>query len=179
MRWRISVGLHGAEWPWATIGLSWVAMIGVDFALHGGLLAPLYDWSSPFLLSPGDAFVRIPVGYAAFLVLAAALVWLLRRLGVQGARDGALAGAVAGAVTWGALVLGLWSISTADPGLLVGWWIGQTAELAVGGLVVGSLLGGASARRVAWRVGALVVLAIALAVILQTVGYATPPVAAA
>lgn len=155
--------------------LCWMAMIGVDLSLHAGLLAPLYDWGSPFLISPGDAFARIPVGYLAFLVLAAALAWLLTRLEIRTGRDGALAGGVLGAVIWGALLLGLWSISTADLKLLAGWWIGQTAELAVGGLVIGSILGGAPIRSVAWRVGALVVAGAVVAVVLQSIGYATAP----
>jgi hypothetical protein len=58
--------------PVATVALSWLAMVGVDVVLHAGLLAPLYDWDSPFLLRPEEAFVRIPVGYLGFLVLAIA-----------------------------------------------------------------------------------------------------------
>jgi hypothetical protein len=49
--------------PAGTVVLGWLAMIGVDFFLHAGLLAPLYDWDSPFLLRPDEAFVRIPIGY--------------------------------------------------------------------------------------------------------------------
>lgn len=58
-------------------------MIGVDFFLHAGLLAPLYDWDSPFLLRPDEAFTRIPIGYLGFLVLAIGLAWLLTRLEVE------------------------------------------------------------------------------------------------
>jgi hypothetical protein len=61
----------------ATVALSWLAMVGVDVVLHAGLLALLYDWDSPFLLRPEEAFVRIPVGYLGFLVFAIALAWLL------------------------------------------------------------------------------------------------------
>ena len=155
--------------------LCWIAMIGVDLLLHAGLLAPLYDWGSPFLISPGDAFARIPIGYLSFLVLAAALAWLLTRLEIRTGREGAVVGGVLGAVVWGALLLGLWSISTADLSLLAGWWIGQTAELAVGGLVIGSILGGAPTRSVALRVGGLVVAGALVAVVLQSMGYATAP----
>jgi hypothetical protein len=162
--------------PFATIGLTWVAMLGVDLFLHAGLLAPLYDWDSPFLLTPEAAFVRIPVGYLAFLVLAAGLVWLLPRLSVVGSRDGAVSGGALGAVVWGALVLGVWSISTADPALLAGWWLGQSVELALGGAIVGSVLGGRGLRSVAWRVLALVVVLAISAVVLQSTGYATAPV---
>jgi hypothetical protein len=162
--------------PAVTVVLSWLAMIGVDFFLHAGLLAPLYDWDSPFLLRPDEAFVRIPIGYLGFLLLAMGLAWLLTRLEVERGRDGALIAGALGAVAWGSLVLGLWSISTADPALLVGWWVGQTVELAVGGHVIGSALGGARLRTVAGTVGLVLAVGAVSAVVLQTVGYATAPV---
>jgi hypothetical protein len=160
----------------ATVTLGWLAMVGVDLLLHGGVLAPLYDWDSPFLLSPVDAFVRIPAGYLAFGVLAWALAWLLGRLEVRNGRDAATLGAAAGAVLWGGLVLGLWSISTAEPALLAGWWIGQTVELAIGGYVMGSLLGGAPQRSVRWLVAAILLVGLTTAVVLQSVGYARAPI---
>jgi len=162
--------------PAGTIVLSWLAMIGVDFFLHAGLLAPLYDWDSPFLLRPDEAFVRIPIGDLGFLLPAVGLAWLLTRLEVARGRDGALIAGALGAVAWGSVVLGLWSISTADPALLVGWWIGQTIELAVGGHVIGSILGGVRLRTEAWRVGLALAVGAGSAVALQTIGYATAPV---
>jgi hypothetical protein len=162
--------------PVATVVLSWLAMIGVDVFLHAGALAPLYDWDSPFLLRPGEAFVRIPIGYLSLVVVAIALAWLLPRLDARRGRDGALIAGMIGAVAWGALLLGLWSISTAEPKLLAGWWIGQTVELGVGGFVIGSVVGGERLRAVAWRVGALIVVGAASAVILQAIGYASAPV---
>ena len=50
--------------------LSWLAMIGVDFLLHAGLLASWYVEPHPFLLPPTAAFARIPLGYMSFLGLA-------------------------------------------------------------------------------------------------------------
>jgi hypothetical protein len=161
--------------PLRTMLLSWLAMIGVDLFLHAGLLAPLYDWGDAFLLRPEQAFVRIPAGYLAFLVLAAALVWLLPKLGVRRGRDGSLAAGGGGAVIWGALLLGLWSISTADPPLLIAWWLGQTAELALAGYVIGSVLAGRGLRSLGIQVGAVLVLGAASAVVLQSIGYATAP----
>jgi hypothetical protein len=151
-------------------------MLAVDFFLHGGLLAPLYDWDSSFLLRPEEAFLRIPIAYLGLLALAVGLAVLLARLGVGNARDGAMVAAGVGAVGWGAMLLGLWSISTADAPLLVAWWASQTAELGVAGLVVGSMLGGAPRRRVASRVALLLVGAILLTIVLQTLGYASAPV---
>jgi hypothetical protein len=103
---------------------AWVLSLGFDVFLHGGLLARLYAEPGPFLLGPDEAFRRIPLGYLTFLVLTLALSWLLHRLGVRGAMPGLRLGAAAGAVVWGALAVGLYSISTAPPSLLAGWWIG-------------------------------------------------------
>ncbi len=162
--------------PVAAAILSWLAMLGVDLFLQGGLLAPLYDWDSPFLLRPDEAFVRIPIGYLGFLILAVALVWLLTRLHVERGRDGALISAAAGAVAWGAFSLGLWSISAIDTVLLTSWWVAQTVELAIAGLIIGSILGGSRIRTMASRVVALLVAGVASAVLLQTIGYAASPV---
>jgi len=150
-------------------------MIGLDFFLHAGLLAPLYDWDSPFLLGPDEAFARIPIGYLGFLLLAIGLAWLLTRLEVERGPDGGLIAGALGAVASGSLMLGLWSIATADPALLVAWWLGQSAEFAVGGQVIGSVLGGASLRTVAWRVVLVLAVGAVSAVALQTIGYATAP----
>ncbi|HET6745307.1 MAG TPA: hypothetical protein VFH90_05575 [Candidatus Limnocylindria bacterium] len=169
--WRSDTGQVRVPRPIVVAVLSWLAMIGVDLFLHAGVLAPLYDWGSPFLLRPEEAFLRIPVGYSAFLLLAVALVWLLPRLGVRRASEGAVYAAGTSAVVWGAMVLGLWSIATADPALLAAWWVGQTAELALGGYIVGAALAGARVRALA--VLAVVVLAVGAtsAVVLQSIGY--------
>ncbi|HEX7171213.1 MAG TPA: hypothetical protein VF365_01255 [Candidatus Limnocylindria bacterium] len=166
---RVTVGAR------ATVA-AWVAMIGVDLLLHAGLLAPLYDWEGPFLLSPEEAFVRIPAGYLAFAVLAAGLAWLLPRLGVRGVRAGAMAGAGIGAAAWGALLLGIWSIASAEPQLLLAWWGGQTAQLAVGGAVIGAAGAGAPVSRLAWVAAGLLVGGLAAAVGLQSIGYAPAPI---
>jgi hypothetical protein len=68
--------------------LSWLAMLGLDFFLHGGLLAAFWVQNSPFLLPPAQAFLRIPMGYAACLLLAG-LLRLMRGLGIAGGGGGA------------------------------------------------------------------------------------------
>ena len=154
------------------IAAAWLLSLGFDLFLHGGLLARLYAAPTPFLLSPVDAFRRIPLGYLALLTLIVALSWLLRRLGVRGAAAGSRYGAAGGAIVCGAFTAGLYSISTVTLPILAGWWIGQTLELGLAGAVLGAALGGARSRRI-WTVVALaVVVCLVATVVLQSVGFA-------
>jgi hypothetical protein len=150
--------------------IAWLSMLGFDFLLHAGLLAGLYLQPSPFLLAPVTAFSLIPVGYLSFLLLAVLLVWLMIRLKLAGGRQGALFGLEVGGLIWGALVLGLLSISTASVSLLVGWFIGQTLELTIAGAIIGSGLAGTRLRRLFVVVIVLVLLSIVTTIILQSVG---------
>lgn len=152
--------------------LGWLAMLGVDFLVHGGILAGLYQRASPFLLPPSEAFHRIPLGYASFLLLSVLLVWLLAATGARGWRPGLRVGLVAGGLAWGSLVIGLASITTARWQLLAGWWAGQTVELATAGAVAGRALDGAPLGRLALKVLGIVLLLVALTLILQTTGLA-------
>lgn len=152
--------------------LTWLAMVGVDFFLHGGLLARFYTRSSPFLLAPDDAFRLIPVGYLSFLILAALLIWLMSRLGITGWRAGIQFGLKIGLLTWGALVLGLISISTADLDLLVGWWLGQSIELGIGAAVIGASNESESLRGITLRVLSFVILLVILTIVMQSFGWA-------
>lgn len=156
----------------SSIAAAWLLSLGIDVFLHGGLLANLYVEPSPFLLPAEEAFRRIPLGYLTFLILTIGLFWLLRRLQIRGFSAGFRLAIVAGAVVWGALVLGLYSISTASPSLLTGWWIGQTVELALAGGVLGAVANGVSLKRV-WTVVVVAVIALAAATIaLQSLGLA-------
>lgn len=151
--------MQGVRTPTASVALAWLSMMAVDFFLHGGLLAGLYAAGDPFLLEPREAFVRIPAGYAAYLVSAALLVATMRRFEVVGTLAGLRFGAVAGAAVWSAIGLALWSITTASATLLAAWWIAQSIELAVAGGVIGALRSGRSPGRVTVIVGGLVVAA--------------------
>ncbi|MCR4341243.1 MAG: hypothetical protein NUW01_15305 [Gemmatimonadaceae bacterium] len=155
-----------------SIAAAWILSVAFDLFLHGGLLARLYMAPSPFLLPLEDAFRRIPLGYAAFLGLTIALYWLLARLGVRGWRAGIRYGSIVGAIVWGALVIGLYSISTASMPLLAGWWIGQAVELGLAGGVLGAAAAGTPLKRI-WTVVAAAAVALVIATIaLQSVGLA-------
>jgi len=152
--------------------LAWLSMIGFDFFLHAGALAHLYLEPSPFLLPPERAFTLIPVGYLSFLGLAILLTWLMARLGIQGWCQGGVFGLQLGSFALGAFVLGLLSISTATPALLAGWFFGQTLELGIAGMVVGSGFAVPRLGRLFVKVLAFVIGAFALTVALQNVGRA-------
>ena len=147
-------------------------MIAFDFLLHGGILASFYVEPSPFLLPLEQAFRLIPLGYLSFLLLAILLVWLMLRLDIRGWLDGLIFGAKLGALVWGAMVLGLMSISTASVGLLVGWFVGQTVELAIAGAFAGSGLGGARFSRLFMAMVGMLFLSALITVLLQTIGLA-------
>ena len=152
--------------------IAWVSMLGTDLLLHAGILAWLYARPSPFLLNPTQAFNRIPMGYASFLALALLLGFLSVRLDVRDWRQGLRFGLLLGASIWAALTLGLASISTASPALLLGWFVGQTIELGLAGAIVGAGLQGVRFRRLWLRVILWCVAAFAVTVILQNSGLA-------
>ncbi|NNK97451.1 MAG: hypothetical protein HKO88_00245 [Xanthomonadales bacterium] len=121
----------------SSVLIGWLVMIGFDFLLHGGILAPLYTESHPFLLPPMQAFRLIPLGYLSFLLIAILLVWIMLRLRISGFSEGAIFGLKMGALIWASLTLGLASISTAEPALLIAWFIGQSIEASLAGGVIG------------------------------------------
>ena len=144
-------------------------MIGFDFFLHGGLLSSIYSRPSPFLLPPERAFALIPVGYASFLVLAIFLFWLIRKLNIEGLSEGFIFGLKVGTFTWGALGLGLYSIATAPPILLISWTVGQAIELGIAGLVIGYGLAQANLKRLTMRVLTFVVFCFIAGVLIQNI----------
>lgn len=152
--------------------LSWLSMIGSDFLLHGGFLARFYIEPSGFLLPPAQAFKLIPLGYLSFLVLSCLLVWLMGLLRIAGAKQGLLFGIKLGAFVWGAMVLGLLSITTANPLLLLGWFIGQSLELGIAGGFAGSAFAETKMTRLFGAVILLLVICVILTIVLQNVGIA-------
>lgn len=167
----MNINPGASPWRLFRIGLlAWLAVIGFDFFLHAGILAGLYETPAPFLLSAQASFERIPLGYLSFAILVAGLVWLADRLRVNGWRKGLVCGLVFGAVTWGAFILGLYSISTAPTPLLWGWFLGQTVELGIAGVVVGMGLHTQRLRPLAIAVVVSFAVLLALGVALQNIG---------
>lgn len=152
--------------------LSWLSMLGFDFFLHAGLLARLYIKPSPFLLPPAKAFRLIPIGYMSFLLMAILLTWMMYKLEIVGKRRGLVFGLKFGGMVWGAIVLGLVSISTADVALLLGWLFGQALELGIAGAVVGDGLSGERLNRVFVAVITFTMLSVIITILYQNMGLA-------
>ncbi len=152
--------------------LAWISMLGIDFFLHGGLLARLYAQPSPFLLPLEDAFRLIPLGYLSILLLSVLILWLMVGLKIATWKRGLSFGLVIGALYGGTMALGLLSISTASPALMFGWFAGLTVEFGVAGAVIGSGLSGTTLRKILVRVIALVLLLVVATFILQNIGLA-------
>ena len=154
----------------AKIGLlAFVATIGFDLFLHAGILNPLYSNANSFLLAPEEAFRRIPLGYLSFAILTILVLWLMLKLEIHGWRRGLFFGLVFGALVWGSLVLGLFSVSTASPTLLIGWFLGQTAELGISGMVMGSGLATDRLRPLLIKVLVFFAMVVVLGIIIQNI----------
>ena len=158
----------------ALIFISWFSIIGFDLFLHAGLLARIYTKPSPFLLSADKSFLRIPLGYLSFLILAIVLVWLMETFDIAGWKKGVLFGLKFGALIWGVFVLGLYSISTAGWDLLLAWWIGQSLEFGIAGIVIGEGIAWKRLPKLILWVIVFVVLMVIITFILQAVGFAPP-----
>jgi hypothetical protein len=152
--------------------LGWMAMLGIDFFLHAGLLAQLYAQPSPFLLPPEDAFRLIPLGYLSFMLLNILVLWLMIRLEITTFQRGLSFGLIIGGLIWGAMAIGMLSISTVGPALMLGWFAGQTVELGVAGGVIGSGLSGTPLRRILMRVIVLILVLAVATIIMQNIGLA-------
>ena len=151
--------------------LSWFAMLGWDFLLHGGLLARFYVEESPFLLSPQVAFQRIPLGYFSFLLNAILLIWIMPRFELSSWKKSLTFGLTFGFFTWGTFIIGMVSISTIQIPLALAWIVGQTFEMGLGALVVHAGLNQASMRRVTFYVMVFVFTAFVMTIIMQSIGF--------
>lgn len=159
----------------AAIALAWVSWLALDFFLHAGILAWLWTDPHPALLPARDLALRIPLGYASFLLMVILLAWLALRLGARSSRGSAVLGLQLGAVTSAAFMLGLGSISTIPPRLLLVWGVTQTIEMAIAGAVLGAALRAARLRWLIVGVAALAIACVAIAITLQNLGLAPMP----
>lgn len=149
--------------------LGWLATLGVDFFLHGGLFKDFYLTSSAFLLPLDIAFKRIPLGYISFLIATGYLAWLIFRINVTDFYHGFLVGLLFGVAIWGSLLLGLYSITTIDAELAIAWFVGQSFELGVSGGLIGWVSAARSYRGPATITVLIVVLGLTGGVVLQNI----------
>lgn len=149
--------------------LSWLVVVGIDFLLHASILAPLYAEPDPFLLPPERAFALIPLGYLSFLLLSVMLVWLMNRLSITAWKGGFTFALILGALIWGAFMLGLFSIAVVNPLLALSWFLGQSIELGIAGLVVGAGLGAESLKKLALWAVAIFFISLVVGILLQNI----------
>ena len=150
--------------------LVWLAMVGADFVLNAALFARMYQQGATFLLTPREAFARIPIGYLAFAVLAVAVVELAFRLRVADALGGLRLGAATGVALAASWSLGLYSVATLSAEVALSFAATWLALLVVGGAVAGAGLAGTSLRGLALRVVGADLLGAALVIALQSLG---------
>lgn len=149
-----------------------LAMVGLDFVLNAALFAGMYMEGGGFMLAPGEAFRRIPLGYLAFLVLAAGVVELAFRLDATTLSEGIRLGAGTGAVLGLAWSLGLYSIATLSPQVAAAFAVIWFALLTVAGVVAAVGLRQGSLRGLTLRVAGMDVLGAIAVVVLQSFGVA-------
>ncbi|HSR48418.1 MAG TPA: hypothetical protein VLL77_10605 [Anaerolineales bacterium] len=150
--------------------LVWLASLGLDFFIHGGILASVYIESTPFLLPGAEAFRRIPLGYLALFLTSALLTWILAQTSARGWRKGLALGLALGTVMGLSSSLGLYSISTVSPGILAAAFAAQILEGGIAGAIVGQGLQARSLGRLTLIVVLAVVVLIAATIILQSTG---------
>jgi hypothetical protein len=150
--------------------LAWVAVIGFDFLMNAGLLAPFYKWELPGFLPPLKMFQYIPLGYAAFLLWSVVVVWLVVRLHAYGARAGAIFGAKLGGLLSGAAFLGWLSIFAFPAAMLFCWSLDHFLTFALVGAIAGSGLAAPRLRSLTWRVIVLVLICVSVSFVMQNLG---------
>jgi hypothetical protein len=122
------------------------------------------------MLAPTDAFARIPLGYLAFLIVAAGIVELAYRTGVRKAADGLRLGLVTGAIAGAAWSLGLYSIATLSPLVAFAFALVWFTLIALGSAVAASGVARASLRGLLVRVIGFDVVCAVTVVALQSFG---------
>jgi ABC-type multidrug transport system permease subunit len=154
----------------AAIALAWLVSIAIDFVIFGGVFAGVLEGADhPAVLAPEQLFVRIPAGYASFLLEVVFLRWLVQTSRRPGTTGGLVTGLLAGLVFATAVALGLWSFSTVPAIALALWWLTLLLQFTASGAVLGAADTPQWPRvrtRALWAVAALAV----AGVVLQNLG---------
>jgi hypothetical protein len=150
--------------------LVWLAMLGLDFVLNGALFARMYRDGGPFFLAPIEAFHRIPLGYAAFLILGIGIVEIAYRLRSAGPADGIRLGVALGAALAAIWSLSLFSIASVHAEVALAFAFIWLALLLMGSVVAAVGLAQASLRRLAVKVVVFDLLCVVTVVALQSFG---------
>lgn len=150
--------------------LVWLAMLGLDFLLNGALFARMYRDGGPFFLAPIEAFRRIPLGYAAFLILAIGIVEIAYRLHSAGVTDGVRLGLGLGAALAAIWSLSLFSIASIHAEVALAFAFIWLALLLLGSVVAAVGLARTSLRGLALEVVAFDLLCVVTVVALQSFG---------
>ena len=150
--------------------LVWLALLGLDFVLNGALFARMYREGGPFFLAPVEAFHRIPLGYAAFLILAIGIVEIAYRLRSAGLANGVRLGLALGAALAAIWSLSLFSIANLHAEVALAFAFTWLALLLMGSAVAAVGLARASLRSLALEVVAFDLLCVVTVVALQSFG---------
>ena len=154
--------------------LSWLAFVGFDLFLHAGLLAFLYHEDSPAILSPLDAFYRIPIGYFAFFLYVAFLYWLIISMNFSLRNDIIKFSTIVGVFFSVSSTLAQFSILRVNEYLLLGWGIGLIIEFFICGIIIAYGLTGYSQKKLFYIVLLFDLLLFSITIIMQNVGLAPP-----
>jgi hypothetical protein len=168
---------RAAVWPSSTVSrrfrvalLAWLAMLGLDFVLNGALFARMYRDGGPFFLAPMEAFRRIPLGYAAFLILAIGIVEIAYRLRLTGLADGFRLGLSLGGAMAAVWSLSLFSIAALQPEVALAFALIWLALVLTGSAVAAVGLARASLRSLTLEIVAFDLLSVVTVVALQSFG---------
>lgn len=168
---RIRVPVSIPRLVWILL-LCWLSILGFDLFQHAGIFAGLWLDSQSAFLPADELWRRIPLGYFSFLISACFLAWLMLRLQITGAKEGAHFGVKIGSFLSAGMVLGVASGFPVRAGLLIAWLIGGIAQYSLAAAVIGCGLGGYPLRRLTVWVIAFVIIMFAAVVTMQNLGLA-------
>ena len=142
--------------------------------LHAGLLATLYHADNPAILSPLDAFYRIPIGYFAFFLYCALLYWLVTATKLTERNDIIKFSVLIGFLLSIASTLAQFSILRINELLLLGWGIGFIIEFIIAGVILAFALTDYSHKKLFYLVLLFDFTLFIITVIMQNIGLAPP-----